>query len=41
MKRRKFNNEWCVKYFIVQHNQDVVCLICQSAIAVMQEYNIK
>ena len=40
-ERRKFNNEWCVKYFIVQHNQDVVCLICQSTIAVMTEYNIK
>ena len=40
-ERRKFSNEWCVKYFIVQHNQDVVCLICQSTIAVMKEYNIK
>ena len=40
-ERRKFNNKWCVKYFIVQHNQDVVCLICQSTIAVMKEYNIK
>uniref|UniRef100_H2YP50 SPIN-DOC-like zinc-finger domain-containing protein n=1 Tax=Ciona savignyi TaxID=51511 RepID=H2YP50_CIOSA len=38
---RKFNNEWCIKYFIVQHNKDVVCLICQSTIAVMKEYNIK
>ena len=40
-EKRKVNNEWCVKYFIVQHNQDVVCLICQSTIAVMKEYNIK
>ena len=40
-ERRKFNNEWCVKYFIVQHNHDVVCLICQSTIAVMKEYDIK
>uniref|UniRef100_H2Z350 SPIN-DOC-like zinc-finger domain-containing protein n=1 Tax=Ciona savignyi TaxID=51511 RepID=H2Z350_CIOSA len=38
---RNFNNEWCIKYFIVQHNKDVVCLICQSTIAVMKEYNIK
>ena len=38
---QKFNNEWCIKYFIVQHNQDAVYLICQSTIAVMKEYNIK
>ena len=40
-ERCKCNNEWCVKYFTVQHNPDVVCLICQSTIAVMKKHNIK
>jgi len=38
---RVFNSELCAKYFVVPHNQGVVCLICQSTIAVIKEYNVK
>ncbi|CAM1308827.1 Uncharacterised protein r2_g1895 [Pycnogonum litorale] len=38
---RIFNNDWSNKYFVVQHNQCAVCVICQTTIAVMKEYNIK
>ena len=33
-----FNSEWCSKYRVVPHNQDVVY---QNTIAVMKEYNAK
>ena len=36
-----FNSEWCTKYFAVPHNQGAVCLVCQSTIAVIKEYNVK
>ena len=38
---RFFNSEWCSKYLVVQHNQGVVCLVCQNTIALMKEYNVK
>ena len=38
---RIFNNDWSNRYFVVQHNHGVVCVICQTTIAVMKEYNIK
>ena len=38
---RVFNSEWCTKYFVVPHNQGVVCLVCQSTIAVIKEYIVK
>ena len=38
---RLFNKEWSDKYFVVQHNHGAVCVICQTTIAVMKEYNIK
>ena len=31
----------CKKYFVILHNENVICLICQNAIAGMKEYNIK
>ena len=40
-ERRMFNKDWSNKYFIVQHNQGAVCVICQTTIAVLKEYNIK
>ena len=39
--RRAFNDEWFEKYFVVQQNEKTVCLICQSIIACLKEYNIK
>ena len=36
-----FNSEWFTKFFVVPHNQDAVCLVCQSTIAVIKEYNVK
>ena len=37
---RVFNSEWCTKYFVIPHNQGVICLVCQNIIAVIKEYNI-
>ena len=33
---RVFNSEWCSKHPVVQHNQGVVCLVCQNTIAVIK-----
>jgi len=38
---RIFNNDWSNKYFVIQHNEGAVCVICQTTIAVIKEYNIK
>ena len=40
-ERRIFNNEWLIKYFIVQQNKKAVCLIVQNNIACLKENNIK
>ena len=37
---RVYNSEWCSKYLVVPHSQDVVCFVCQNTIAVMKEYNV-
>ena len=31
----------CKKYFVISHNENVICLICQNTIAAMKDYNIK
>uniref|UniRef100_A0A0L8G6W5 SPIN-DOC-like zinc-finger domain-containing protein n=1 Tax=Octopus bimaculoides TaxID=37653 RepID=A0A0L8G6W5_OCTBM len=38
---RIFNNKWSNKHLVVQLNKGVVCVICQTTIAIMKEYNIK
>ena len=38
---RVFNSEWCSKYLVVPHNQDVVCPVCQNTVTAMKEYNVK
>ena len=47
-KRRKVDDEgqtfqsaWTEKYFFVEHYSKPVCLICQTSIAVMKEFNVK
>ena len=40
-EKRIFNNEWLVKYFVVQQDEKAIRLICQSDIACLKEYNIK
>ena len=40
-EKRLLSNEWCKKYFVIQHNKNVICLICQNTTAVMKKYNIK
>ncbi|XP_046863687.1 EPM2A-interacting protein 1-like [Xenia sp. Carnegie-2017] len=40
-EKRIFNKDWSNKYFVVQNNQGAVCVICQTTIAIMKEYNIK
>ena len=37
---RVFNSEWCTKYFVIPHNQGVICLVCQNTVAVIKENNI-
>ena len=32
-EKRLFNNEW----YVIQHNKNGTCLICQNTIAVMKE----
>ena len=40
-EKRLFINEWCNKYFAIQHNKNVICPIFQNTITVMKEYNIE
>ena len=40
-EERIFNNEWFMKYFVVQQNAKIVYLICQNNKACLKEYNIK
>ena len=40
-ERRAFNDEWFEKYSVVQQNENAICLISQSNIAYLKEYNIK
>ena len=47
-KRRKVYNEgptfqsaWTENYFFVEHYSKPDCLICQTSIAVMKEFNVK
>ena len=38
---RVFNPEWTHNYFFVQCKEKAVCLICQEAVAVFKEYNLR
>ena len=38
---RKWNNAWSEKYFVIEENNTILCLLCQKTIASMKEYNIK
>jgi hypothetical protein len=38
---RKFNESWLGNYFVKEHGNKVMCVICNDVIAVMKEYNIK
>ena len=38
---RTFQSAWTEKYFFVEHYSKPVCLICQTSIAVMKEFNVK
>jgi len=38
---RMFNDEWFVKYYVVQQNEKALCLICRNYIACLKEFNIK
>lgn len=41
VENRVFKNSWTEDYFVVEQFGGVSCLICQEAIAVQKEYNIK
>ena len=38
---RVFQDSWTELYLFVKHRNNPVCLICQEAIGVYKEYNIK
>jgi len=38
---RMFNDEWFMKYFIVQRNERALFLICQTKIACLKKFNMK
>ncbi|KAI6652455.1 General transcription factor II-I repeat domain-containing protein 2A-like [Oopsacas minuta] len=38
---RVFKSSWTLDFFVVEHNEYLLCLICQEKIAVFKEYNIK
>ena len=38
---RTFQSAWTENYFFVEHYSKPVCLICQTSIAVMKEFNVK
>jgi len=38
---RMFNDEWFMKYFVVQQNERALCLICRNEIACLKKFNTK
>ena len=40
-EKRCLSNEWCKKYFVIQHKESIICLIYKNTIALMKEYNMK
>ena len=40
-KGQTFQSAWREKYFFVEHYSKPFCLICQTSIAVMKEFNVK
>ena len=38
---RVFKSSWTFDFFVVEHNECLLCLICQEKISVFKEYNIK
>lgn len=38
---RVFNDRWNSDYFVIEHNNAAMCLICNETIAVLKEYNIR
>ena len=48
VKKRKIDLEcrilkgsWTNDYFVIEHNEVILCLICQEKISVFKEYNVK
>ena len=38
---RVFNDDWSRNYFVIPHERGAMCVICETPVAVMKEYNIK
>ena len=38
---RIFKGSWTNDFFVIEHNEVILCLICQEKIAVFKEYNVK
>lgn len=41
LEYRAFKAEWSLKYFVIELNDKVTCLLCNDTIAVRKEYNIR
>ena len=40
-EKRVFNEAWTNRYFVIEHNNAALCVICHETIAVQKEYNVK
>lgn len=38
---RSFQDRWTINYFFVEIKTKPICLICNDAVSVLKEYNIK
>jgi len=36
-----FNDEWFMKYLVVQQNERALCLICRNEIACLKKFTMK
>ncbi|KAL3852987.1 hypothetical protein ACJMK2_016584 [Sinanodonta woodiana] len=40
-ENQQFNDDWTVQYCFVQHQMNVICLLCHSTVVVVKVSNIK
>ena len=36
-----FNEQWAMQFLFIESNRKPLCLVCQEAISVVKEYNLK
>ena len=40
-EKRAFDEAWTERYFVIEHKNSALCVICHETIAVQKEYNVK